>query len=686
MPNRQIHLMALARARTIINVENLTTIIYGDEDIVRRKREAWARVEAVLGTADSSSLPSQYAYTSREDLYLEGLRLGKAAWDDRITYSHDFFDWMTPRYTLGNYSPFGLSTSMFVKTLELLASPEQQRKWLAPAREGRINGTYVQTELGHGSFVRGVETTATFDPSIDCFVLHSPTLTSTKFWPGSLAFSATHAIVMARLLTDGKDYGVHPFMLQIRDTETSKPVDGVDLGDVGLKPSHNQNDNGYARFEKVAIPRENLLGTYAAVTREGSYRQRAGLHPKLLYSTMLITRSKIVWVCGLQLAAAVTIAVRYSTVREQGNLPVAEKVPSHHVGEMAIIEYRSQHYRLLVWLAKAYAILFASKRCETENRDFELRQAGGDYSTLAHAHALTSGMKAWASAEASDGAEDARKMCGGAGYLAISGLPDLVASVTVVCTLEGENYVLLQQVARYLIQGERKRRREAAPQNELHILQGISYLEHERHSRCESTGKELLEPAAQLAIFRHRAQRLVAQAESGLERAAKTGKTISESWNDNMMQLISAARCHIEYLALQEYAKAVAGIRDARIKAVMTKLCSLFALSSITNPQSANSIFFVEDGYLTAEQLSDIRGLVGDLLTDLLPDIIGLTDAWDFTDGGLCSAIGMKDGNVYETMMSWIKQLPLNLQVSRSGGVHMHAWECFLKPAFRGHL
>ena len=41
-------------------------------------------------------------------------------------------------------------------------------------------GTYAQTELGHGTFIRGLETTATYDPEAQEFVLHSPTLTAYK--------------------------------------------------------------------------------------------------------------------------------------------------------------------------------------------------------------------------------------------------------------------------------------------------------------------------------------------------------------------------------------------------------------------------------------------------------------------------------------------------------------------------
>lgn len=35
-----------------------------------------------------------------------------------------------------------------------------------------------------GTFIRGLETTATYDPSSQEFVLNSPTVTSMKFWPG----------------------------------------------------------------------------------------------------------------------------------------------------------------------------------------------------------------------------------------------------------------------------------------------------------------------------------------------------------------------------------------------------------------------------------------------------------------------------------------------------------------------
>lgn len=39
--------------------------------------------------------------------------------------------------------------------------------------------------VSSGTFVRGLETTATFDEKTQEFVMHTPTLTATKWWPGT---------------------------------------------------------------------------------------------------------------------------------------------------------------------------------------------------------------------------------------------------------------------------------------------------------------------------------------------------------------------------------------------------------------------------------------------------------------------------------------------------------------------
>lgn len=97
---------------------------------------------------------------------------------------------------------------MFQLAIEKLADEEQKAKWLPLVNTMKMVGCYAQTELGHGSNVAGLETTATFDKSTDEFVLHTPTVTATKFWPGSLGKVGNHALVFARLLVEENDFGV----------------------------------------------------------------------------------------------------------------------------------------------------------------------------------------------------------------------------------------------------------------------------------------------------------------------------------------------------------------------------------------------------------------------------------------------------------------------------------------------
>jgi acyl-CoA oxidase len=127
---------------------------------------------------------------------------------------------------------------LFEPAIRLCGSEEQRAHWLPLSNAGKILGTYCQTELGHGTFVRGIETTATYDVGTDEFIVHSPTLSSTKFWPGSLGFSATHAVVMARLIVGRKDYGPHLFIVQLRSLDDGRPIPGIKLGDVGLKMAY----------------------------------------------------------------------------------------------------------------------------------------------------------------------------------------------------------------------------------------------------------------------------------------------------------------------------------------------------------------------------------------------------------------------------------------------------------------
>lgn len=147
-------------------------------------------------------------------------------------------------------------------TLFSQGTDAQRNKFFFPAMGYDIIGCYAQTELGHGSNVRGLETTATWNPDDKTFTINSPTLTSSKWWIGSLGRTANHAIVMAQLWVGGECFGPHMFVVQIRHLETHQPLEGIYVMDIGPKVGYNTMDNGALLFNKVKVPHGAMLARY----------------------------------------------------------------------------------------------------------------------------------------------------------------------------------------------------------------------------------------------------------------------------------------------------------------------------------------------------------------------------------------------------------------------------------------
>ena len=110
-------------------------------------------------------------------------------------------------------SPCSMHYMMFQTLLQMLSTEEQYQKWVPLSQDLRILGCYAQTEIGHGSDVAGLETTATYDIESDEFIIHTPSITATKWWPGDMGRNANHAVVFAQLIIDGNKYGVCPFIV-----------------------------------------------------------------------------------------------------------------------------------------------------------------------------------------------------------------------------------------------------------------------------------------------------------------------------------------------------------------------------------------------------------------------------------------------------------------------------------------
>lgn len=78
-------------------------------------------------------------------------------------------------------------------------------------------------------------------------------------WIGNLGKHATHVVLAAQLVVDGKNYGLHWFVLQVREQKTHRTLPGISIGDIGPKPAWNSLDNGFLLLDNVRVKREALL-------------------------------------------------------------------------------------------------------------------------------------------------------------------------------------------------------------------------------------------------------------------------------------------------------------------------------------------------------------------------------------------------------------------------------------------
>ena len=168
-------------------------------------------------------------------------------------------------YNLALSVRFIVHIILYVDTLQGLGT-EKHVSLINRAYSVKDYGSFGMTELGHGSNVAGVETTATYDPKTKGFILNSPTPTSAKWWIGAVANTANMSAIFAQLIIDGVNKGVHVFAVPIRDYETHEPFPGVIIGDCGKKISLEGIDNGFIMFNNYRVGYDCLLDRFSQKT------------------------------------------------------------------------------------------------------------------------------------------------------------------------------------------------------------------------------------------------------------------------------------------------------------------------------------------------------------------------------------------------------------------------------------
>ncbi|CAB3239672.1 unnamed protein product [Arctia plantaginis] len=656
------------RSKCTFNIEELTHFLDGGIEVtLERKR----REQAVLSKREELFCGVPDEYLSHKEKYENSIRKGTILFKIlRQIYNMENSNLSDYRNVLNGVlgasisqdgSPFGLHYIMFMPVLISQADEEQKKKWVDRALNCQIIGTYAQTELGHGTFIRGLETTATYDLETQEFILHSPTLTSYKWWPGGLGQTANYCIVVAQLYTKGKCRGIHPFIVQVRDEETHEPLPGIKVGEIGTKMGLNSVNNGYLGFDHVRIPRTNMLMKHAKVLEDGTYIKSK--NNKLIYGTMVFVRVIIVFDSVNYLSKAVTIATRFSAVRRQSQLKEGEP-------ELQILDYVTQQEMIFTAIAGCFAMKFNARRLWDTFNGINTQLHEGNFERLGELHALACCLKAVSTADAARFTERCRLACGGHGYMHSSNLPLTYALTTASCTYEGDNTVLLLQTARFLLKVWREI--DTVP-----VTPTIAYLKTVSSPGFQDKWENSIKGIVR--GFQIVSMKKISSCVEIMTNKIMSGMSQEDAWNTTSIQLVSAAESHCRAIVLSTFHEDLSKMSStvsAPLAEVLQQLLELYtvywALEKYGDLLLYTSISKTDIEYLR-------RWLVT-LLGKIRPNAVGLVDGFDIIDEMLDSTLGAYDGRVYERLMAQAQKSPLNADTVNK------SFHKYLKPFMKGKL
>jgi acyl-CoA oxidase len=474
-----------------------------------------------------------------------------------------------------------------------------------------LAGCFAMTERAHGSNVRDLQTTATYDVERREFVIHTPGLSAGKEWIGNAALHAHMAVVFAQLQTGGEGYGVHAFLVPVRGRDGSIPA-GVRIEDCGEKMGLNGVDNGRLWFDQVRVPREALLDRFGQVSESGEYISKIPSANKRFFTMLGTLVGARIGVSGGALSASkvgLAIAIRYAEQRRQFSRADGEE-------ETRLLDYLAHQRRLLPRLAAAYGFGFAQN--DLLHRFSEVSRPDAQDGDSREVERLAAGIKALSTFQAIDTLQQCRESCGGQGYLTANRIDALRTDTDVFTTFEGDNTVLLQLVAKEcLVAYARELRKRPIETIARQVTDGIKDIVRENTATLASD-ETILALDTQARIFDYRERTLLSSLARRIKRREGSGLSTQQAFDECQDHAIALGRAHIERFVLASFQE------RAKLHPVLEKLCVLFGLWRI----EADLGFFLENGYLSRSQARSVRKSINTLLAELRPYGRTLVDAF----------------------------------------------------------
>jgi len=509
---------------------------------------------------------------------------------------------------------YGVQFGLFGGAIRMLGTKPHHDLYLRDAGTAALPGCFAMTELGHGSNVADIETTATYDAATGEIVVNTPTDSAHKEYIGNAALHGRLAVVFAQLIVEGQGHGVHAVLVPIRNDDGST-APGVRIEDCGEKEGLNGVDNGRLWFDQVRVPRANLLNRFGDINEDGAYVSPIASPSKRFFTmigALVAGRVSIALAAMTVMKTGLAIAIRYGERRRQFGPAGGD--------EIRILDYLTHQRRLLPPLAQVYALHFGLRHLaerfasatEDESREIE---------------ALAAGLKSYATWANLDALQQCRECCGGQGYMASSRLPSLKNDTDIFCTFEGDNTVLMQLLVKALLSDYKRQFEDMRPFTLLKYLGGRAAAavgEPTPVSSRLTDSQHLRSAGFQLEALRYRETRLLDSVARRLRNRIQQQKMDSfQAFNECQDHIMATAWASVERFCLERFIEGVEAMEEGPNRDAVDRLRALYGLQAIEKDRA----WFLESGFLAANKGRAIRGAVNALCAEVRPQAEPLVNA-----------------------------------------------------------
>lgn len=510
---------------------------------------------------------------------------------------------------------FGVQFGLFGGAIYNLGTKYHHEKYLGALAKADLLGCFAMTETGHGSNVKGLETTLTYNPQEDCIIVHSPHKAAGKEYIGN-ALHSTMAVVFGQLIVGGKSHGIHAVAVPIRN-ENHQLLPGVIVEDNGYKMGLNGVDNGRLWFDQVKVPRSELLNKFGDINEKGEYSSAIESDSRRFFTMLSALVAGRICVALASISAAkkaLYIATKYALKRRQFAAKKGEE-------ETLILDYPTHQRRLFPRIAKTYGYDLALKQLTTRYVEVQDEEEQRKVETLA------AGLKAMASWHATDTIQECREACGGKGYLHENQFADLKADTDIFTTFEGDNTVLLQLVAKGLLSDMQKLFHDEGYMAVMRYISGKlsqTMSEYNFYNSRRSDTEHLLDPDFYYDAFRYRRDKLLDQVSARMRRYLAKRIHPSDAFLRCQNHMVELAKAQIELNVLKAFYRQQKQLEEGPIKLAIGRLHQLYALSTIEE----NKGYYLENDYMNGTKTKAIRRVINVLLSEMRSDAAAYVEAF----------------------------------------------------------